>query len=748
MSSVNARATLAVVLVSSAFAVTLGSAADANPTAGRGSAGCATTVLAKAQPAGAVATSNPSAFRQAAARNQRSEAKFKETAKDNTLWLDTCGQAFYVEEKGQTSTTAATAAPPTTVPLADTFTLESKPGSNRTIYLDFNGETVTGTAWNNSYGTTITAEPYSIDSTVSTAFSDAELTEIQKAWQVVAEDYAPFDVNVTTKDPGTAAIDRSSSTDLVYGSHAVITNGGVIYNDCGCGGVAYVNVFNASGSQHMFYQPAWVFSNGTGKSGKNMGEATAHEVGHNFGLDHDGTSTSGYYWGSAPWAPIMGASYNQPVTQWSAGEYATATTQQNDISVIASGAPLRTDDHGNTSAVATAVTTGTPVNGIIATRTDVDAFSFTGEGETTVTVSGASGLPNLDVQLTVLDGSDATVAVVNPAVAYVSSSVASGLDVTWSGSLPAGGATYSLLVDGIGSGDPLTAGKYSDYGSLGNFQISVTGTGTQPPLSASVVAPPAAKVGTAYSATPVTASGGTTPYGFSATGLPGGLSINALTGAIAGTPSAAGRFTPSVTVTDAASASVIKSFTLTVNPASTPLSPSLSQPPAATVGTAYSATPVTATGGTTPYTWSATGLPGGLAINASTGTISGTPTTAGSFAPVVTVTDAASASAWMSFNLTVNPAPAAPLAWVTAAALPLGKVGSSYATQIRVTGAAAPYTWALTSGSLPAGLTWSASGQTATVSGTPTDSVKASFTLRVTSGSTSITRKFTLQVKR
>jgi hypothetical protein len=102
-----------------------------------------------------------------------------------------------------------------------------------------------------------------------------------------------------------------------------------------------------------------------------------------------------------------------------------------------------------------------------------------------------------------------------------------------------------------------------------------------------------------------------------------------------------------------------------------------------------------------------------------------------------------------SFTLTVNPAPVAPLAWVTAAGLPSGRVGAAYSTQIKVSGGASPYAWALTSGSLPAGLTWSASGQTATVSGTPTNQSKASFTLRVSSGSGAvITRKFTLQVRR
>jgi hypothetical protein len=85
---------------------------------------------------------------------------------------------------------------------------------------------------------------------------------------------------------------------------------------------------------------------------------------------------------------------------------------------------------------------------------------------------------------------------------------------------------------------------------------------------------------------------------------------------------------------------------------------------------------------------------------------------------------------------------------VTAATLPSAKVGSSYATQIRVTGGAAPYAWAVTSGSLPPGMSWSASGQTATVSGTPTRKGTYTFTLRVSSGSTVISRAFTLQVRR
>ncbi len=74
-----------------------------------------------------------------------------------------------------------------------------------------------------------------------------------------------------------------------------------------------------------------------------------------------------------------------------------------------------------------------------------------------------------------------------------------------------------------------------------------------------------------------------------------------------------------------------------------------------TVGVAASLT-MTASGGTPPYTWSATGLPAGLSINATSGVISGTPTTAATYTPTVTATDTASHSGSTSFSWVINPA--------------------------------------------------------------------------------------------
>ncbi len=650
------------VLTAASGAVTLTATAEAAP-----STTACEQILAKPARAADVATSDPDAFRAAEKRNA---GKVDLKKADRSVWLDRCGTAFYVDatpkptERADAVTTmgAATAAsslPLAGVPLADTFTLESKPGSQRTIYLDFDGGTVTGTAWNATYGATITAEPYSIDAAVSTAFSDAELTEIQKTWQVVAEDYAPYDVNVTLKDPGTAAIDRSTSSDLIYGTRALITNGGVVYDACGCGGVAYVGVFNTAGSNHMYYQPAWVFSNGTTKNGKYIGEATAHEIGHNFGLNHDGNATSGYDSGSPPWAPIMGASYSQPVSQWSKGEYPGANNAQDDLTQIATGAAYRADeDPSGPLPLANAAA----LNGIVTQATDADSYAFTAAGATTVTVANGSPFPDLDVRLRILDGAGTEVALVNPTTVRVSAVLANGMNASYSFTAPVGGAAYTAEVRGAGLGTVPDAGAYSTYGSLGTYQVSLT---TQ----------------TASGPSPLVLTVGTLPNG--------------------------------------------------------------------TVGTAYSANVVSASGGTAPYSYSATGLPGGLSINAGTGAITGTPSTAGSFDPTITVTDGLGASASQSRSLVVDPAAAQPPTFVTAATLPLGKARAPYSTTISVTGGTPGYTWVRTSGTLPAGLTLTSNGASATISGTPTKQGNSTFTLRVTDAAgASATRTFTLQIKR
>ncbi len=146
------------------------------------------------------------------------------------------------------------------------------------------------------------------------------------------------------------------------------------------------------------------------------------------------------------------------------------------------------------------------------------------------------------------------------------------------------------------------------------------------------------------------ASGGIRPYAWSISGLPSGLSYSPSTGTISGTPSAgtAGNHSISVTVTDSNSPlpnSTSKTFQLAIAINVQPLNITTAYLPNATEGLVYS-TAVTATGGSTPYSWGATGLPSGISINSSTGLISGTPSvgTYGNHSVVVSVTDSTSPS--------------------------------------------------------------------------------------------------------
>ena len=150
--------------------------------------------------------------------------------------------------------------------------------------------------------------------------------------------------------------------------------------------------------------------------------------------------------------------------------------------------------------------------------------------------------------------------------------------------------------------------------------------------------------------------------------------------------------------------------------------------PAGTVGATYNSV-VVASGGTTPYTYTATRLPSGLAINASSGAVTGTPapSSVGTANATFKVTDAGQQSVTSTLSIIISPLPLA----ITTTSLPAGAVSSPYpATTLQASGGVAPYTWSLASGSsLPAGLSLSASG---VVSGTPASAGSSMVTVVVT----------------
>jgi hypothetical protein len=380
---------------------------------------------------------------------------------------------------------------------------------------------------------------------------------------------------------------------------------------------------------------------------------------------------------------------------------------------------------------------------------------------------GASGTFNFTAKVTDNVGVTATLA--------MTLTIAPALTITTSPSLPPGavGSGYSQTI-GVSGGvspyhfsiitgalpgglslDPnsgIIAGTPSGSGPF-NFTVQVADSAAVTANKAFTLtiatgliittAPtlPVGSAGVSYFAS-LSASGGTSPYSWTITSgaLPAGVTLIASTGAITGTPTSGGTFTFTAQATDSASLTATKSFTLTIA-----ASLAITTPPALPsggVGTAYNQ-PLTAVGGTSPYVWSviAGALPGGLLLGPSSGAITGTPTSVGSFSFTVQVTDNNSVSTTKAFTLAIVSA----LTITSAPTLPGGAIGTSYSRTLTAVGGSAPYTWNVASGSLPAGVTLAPT--TGTISGTPTSAGSFGFTAQVTdSVSVTATKAFTITV--
>ncbi|MFC1661569.1 putative Ig domain-containing protein, partial [Gemmatimonadota bacterium] len=205
--------------------------------------------------------------------------------------------------------------------------------------------------------------------------------------------------------------------------------------------------------------------------------------------------------------------------------------------------------------------------------------------------------------------------------------------------------------------------------------------------------------------------------------LPAGLSLSSSTGVISGTPTTAGTFNFTVQAT---SAGLSDTAALSITVAWLPVSVTTTSLPGGQTGVAYSQT-LAATGGDGTYTWAVTvgSLPAGLSLSSSTGVISGTPTTDGTSNFTVQATSAGlSGTADLSITVGVGLA-------ITTTSLPGGYVGIAYSSTLAATGGTTPYSWAVTVGSLPAGLSLSSS--TGVISGTPTTVENPTFTVQVQS---------------
>jgi len=369
-------------------------------------------------------------------------------------------------------------------PLADTFKLHSRPNATKRIYLDFDGHVG---AEGDVYA------PYTIDPD-TTSFSDVERTEIQKIWAAVAEMFAPFDLDITTEEPPIDDLRKSGTGDTRWGLRVVIDS---TFDE----GWAYIGSFNWSTDQEA--EVGCQAGAGWDVPGmwQHIAAAIAHESGHAMNLHHHGDSGAtgevpdDYYWGHWPnkyyyWNAIMGGEYVFPATflyQWSKGEYAAATTNQDDLAIITgnNGFGYRPDDHSSTTSSATQLiftnaSLAFVTDGVIETRTDVDFFTFNIDAAQNIEfeISPAEYSPCLDILAKIYNSSGSVLYTNNPV---------SSLGAAFNVSLAPG--TYYLSVDGVGYGAPETG--YSDYASLGYFSIKGKGTtcavinpGQQPTLNA------------------------------------------------------------------------------------------------------------------------------------------------------------------------------------------------------------------------------------------------------------------------
>ena len=311
--------------------------------------------------------------------------------------------------------------------------------SDNVIYLDFDGETVTDPRWNAGAEIVAAAANYSA-------------AEIERIWAIVAEDFRGFNVNVTT--------DRAKYDLAAVGQrHMNIVTPTDDWFIGNAGGVAYLDSFS-DGSD----TPSWTWNLGV-----NIAALTAsHEIGHTFGLNHDGRTTppEEYYAGSAAWGPIMGAPFDSTTTQWSKGEYPSANNQEDDVASIAAVVSFIPDDYSssifNPFPLLGDEDGNVLFSGIISAEADKDIFSFSVTGGTAtfaVTPVGAAAELNLKVRARILDSSGGLIADFNDPTSF---------SAEFEQALSAG--TYLLEISS-GTSGTWANGGFGAYGSIGSYSV-------------------------------------------------------------------------------------------------------------------------------------------------------------------------------------------------------------------------------------------------------------------------------------
>lgn len=408
---------------------------------------------------------------------------------------------------------------------------------------------------------------------------------------------------------------------------------------------------------------------------------------------------------------------------------------------------------GGAAPYTAAAVTGLP-DGLSVTGTTADSVTVAGTpteaGTFTLTISAldsSTGTGPFSVSETVSLGVAAPALTISPPGSTLTLDYAAPFSQTFTGSggtapyifAPTSGAIPPGMVftsTGQLSGTPTVPGSYaltiratdSTTGAGAPFSTSenyVLQVGA-PTITLSPTTLSNAVAGSAYTAT-FTASGGSGPYAFSQAGgtLPTGLSLDP-SGELSGTPTQSGAFSLTVEAEDGNGQTGMRIYDLTVTTPTLDVTPASLSPGVA--GTAYSQA-LTASGGIEPYTFTVTGgaLPAGIVVT-SAGMISGTPTVAGNFSFSVTVTDStAGTAASLTVNYVLDISP--PAIALNPPTLPNGTVGTAYSQTITASGGTEPYTFSISAGALPTGVSLSSGGA---LSGTPSVPDNFNFTVTAT----------------
>jgi regulation of enolase protein 1 (concanavalin A-like superfamily) len=312
--------------------------------------------------------------------------------------------------------------------------LNSLPSSPTSIFLDFDGDTTTGTLAYDEDGN-------------ATTFNTTEQNNIANAWKQVSQYFAMFDTNVTTIEPTTPKAWNAIGNNIV-------------------GGYSYVGVF----------------PNTYPRSFNNSGDARTrvsglvHELGHNFGLSHQadfdllGNKTAEYSSGfDSLHGPLMGVDYAQSVHKWFIGHASgSASTLQDDMQVIANRIKAyqpvgsdgyKADDYGNTLTTATNLTAKNELwvaSGTLERMNDVDAFQFASLGGNYTVSALPDGVSGVDLKLEIYDASGNLVAAKDSSTNYQVIS------------LPLASGTYYAMLS-----------SHGNYGDVGAYNVVVSALPTQ-----------------------------------------------------------------------------------------------------------------------------------------------------------------------------------------------------------------------------------------------------------------------------